>query len=89
MRAIPGLMGGRPYLPGGAWSRKILVVFQFAISTALIIGTGILFSQLNFIQNKNLGFEKDQVIVIPTVEQVAVNYQPWKDALLQHPAWRA
>ncbi|MYH19991.1 MAG: FtsX-like permease family protein [Gemmatimonadetes bacterium] len=85
MRTIPGLKEGRPYLPGGAWSRKILVVFQFAISTALIIGTGILFSQLNFIQHKNLGFEKDQVIVIPTVEQVATNYQPWKDALLQHP----
>lgn len=84
MRAIPGLKEGQSYLPGGAWFRKILVVFQFAISTALIIGTGILFSQLNFIQDKNLGFEKDQVIVIPTVEQVAVNYQPWKDALLQH-----
>lgn len=85
MRAIPGLKDGRPYLPGGAWSRKILVVFQFAISTALIIGTGILFSQLNFIQHKKLGFEKEQVIVIPTVEQVAVNYQPWKDALLRQP----
>lgn len=85
MRAIPGLKEGRPYLPGGAWSRKILVVFQFAVSTALIIGTGILFSQLNFIQNKKLGFEKDQVIVIPTVEQVAINYQPWKDVLLQYP----
>ena len=85
VRAIPGLKEGRPYLPGGAWSRKILVVFQFAISTALIIGTGLLFSQLDFVQHKKLGFEKDQVIVIPTVEQVAVNYQPWKDVLLQYP----
>ena len=84
MRAIPGLKDGRPHQPGGAWSRKILVVVQFIISIALIIGTGILFSQLNFIQNKKLGFEKDQVIVIPTVEEVAVNYQPWKDALLQY-----
>ena len=84
MRSVPGLKGGRPCLPGGVWSRKILVVFQFAISTALIIGTGILFSQLNYIQDKKLGFEKDQVIVIPTVEDVAVNYQPWKDALLQY-----
>ena len=84
IRAIPGLKEGRPYLPGGLWSRKILVVFQLAISTALIIGTGILFSQLDFIQNKKLGFEKDQVIVIPTVEEVAVNYQPWKDALLRY-----
>ncbi|MCY4544693.1 MAG: hypothetical protein OXD39_05585, partial [Gemmatimonadetes bacterium] len=39
---------------------------------------------MNFIQSKKLGFEKDQVIVIPTVQQVAVNYQPWKDTLLQY-----
>lgn len=84
MRAIPGLKEGQPYRPGGAWSKKILVIVQFVISIALIIGTGILFSQLNFIQDERLGFEKDQVIVIPTVAEVAVNYQPWKDALLQH-----
>ncbi len=84
MRAIPGLKEGQPHQPGGVWSRKILVIAQFVISIALIIGTGILFSQLNFIQDRKLGFEKDQVIVIPTVEDVAVNYQPWKDALLQH-----
>ena len=84
MRAITGLKEGQPYQPGGLWSRKVLVTFQFVISIALIIGTGILFSQLNFIQNKKLGFETDQVIVIPTVQQVAVNYQPWKDVLLQY-----
>ena len=84
MRAIPGLKEGQPHPPGGAWSKKILVVAQFVISIALIIGTGILFSQLNFIQDRKLGFEKDQVIVIPTVAEVAVNYQPWKDALLQY-----
>ncbi len=84
MRAIPGLKEGEPYRPGGAWSRKILVIVQFVISIALIIGTGILYSQLNFIQDRNLGFEKDQVIVIPTVAEVAVNYQPLKDALLQY-----
>ena len=84
MRVIPGLKAAQPYQLGGAWSRKILVISQFVISIALIIGTGILFSQLNFIQNKKLGFEKDLVIVIPTVQQVAVNYQPWKDALLQY-----
>ena len=84
MRAVPGLKAAQPHQLGGVWSRKILVTFQFVISTALIIGTGILFSQLNFIQNKKLGFEKDQVIVIPTVQEVAVNYQPWKDVLLPY-----
>ena len=40
MRAIPGLKEGLPHQPGGAWSRKVLVVAQFVISIALIIGTG-------------------------------------------------
>ena len=81
-QAMPGLKAGRRFEPGGAWSRKILVGAQFAISIALIIGTGILFNQVGYIQNKNLGFEKEQVIVIPTVEQVSRNYQPWKDELV-------
>ena len=41
-----------------------LVVFQFFISVMLIIGTVVVFDQLNFIQNKKLGFDKDQLLVL-------------------------
>ncbi len=41
--------------------RSGLVVFQFAVSTSLIVATLIVYQQLNFIQNKNLGYNKDQV----------------------------
>jgi putative ABC transport system permease protein len=41
-----------------------MVVFQFALSTTLIIGTITIQNQMNFVQNKNLGFQKDQVLVI-------------------------
>jgi putative ABC transport system permease protein len=44
--------------------RSVLVVFQFAISVILIVGTIIIYKQLNFIQNKKLGFNRDQVLVI-------------------------
>lgn len=44
--------------------RSTLVVFQFAISIALIIGTIIIYHQLSFIQNKKLGFNKEQVLVV-------------------------
>jgi putative ABC transport system permease protein len=44
--------------------RSALVVFQFTISIALVIGTLAVNRQLNYIQNKKLGFNKDQVIVI-------------------------
>jgi putative ABC transport system permease protein len=44
--------------------RRILVVGQFTISIVLIIGTLIIFEQLRFIRNKNLGFNKEQVLVL-------------------------
>ena len=84
MRPIQGVKGGLQMETTGALSRKILVVIQFIISIAMIISTGILFKQTDYIQNKNLGFNKDQVIVIPIVGAALENFQPWKDALLQH-----
>jgi putative ABC transport system permease protein len=48
----------------GALVRKVLVVFQFTISIIMMTGTLVLFLQMNYIQNKDLGFEKDRVIGI-------------------------
>ena len=48
----------------GVVLRKSLVVFQFIISTALIIGTIIVYQQLNYIRSQPLGFKKDQMVVI-------------------------
>jgi putative ABC transport system permease protein len=45
--------------------RKVLLVAQFSISMALITGVTVIFNQLNFIRNKNLGFKKEEVLVIP------------------------
>lgn len=86
--AAPGLKEGRsggpdrPLETDRAFSRKLLVVIQFTLSIALIIGTGVLFSQIRYIQNKHLGFEREQVIAIPSIAEVAYEYQPWKDELL-------
>ncbi|HZH55290.1 MAG TPA: FtsX-like permease family protein, partial [Sphingobacteriaceae bacterium] len=44
--------------------RSSLVVFQFLTSIILIIGTMVIFRQLDYIQNKEVGFDKDQVVVI-------------------------
>ncbi len=44
--------------------RTVLVVVQFTISIALIIGTVIIYRQLNYIKNKNLGFDKENIIVM-------------------------
>ncbi|WP_317173799.1 ABC transporter permease [Mucilaginibacter rigui] len=47
--------------------RNFLVVFQFAISIFLIIGTLVIYNQLNYIQHKDLGFDRTQVLVIKNV----------------------
>jgi putative ABC transport system permease protein len=49
----------------GITLRKVLLVAQFSISMALITGVAVIFNQLNFIRNKNLGFKKEEVLVIP------------------------
>ncbi|WP_424961633.1 ABC transporter permease [Ekhidna sp.] len=44
--------------------RSALVIFQFSISIIMIIGTAIVFDQLSYIQNKKLGYEKDQILMV-------------------------
>ena len=51
---------------GKSTLRKWLVVAQFTISIVLIICTGIIYDQLNYIQSSDLGFNKESVVVIPT-----------------------
>ncbi len=57
-------------------SRKTLVVFQFVISIILITGTVIIYHQSDYIKNKKLGFNKEQVVVIPIDRQLAKRYKP-------------
>jgi len=49
---------------GALFVRNGLVVFQFTISTILIIGTLVVFKQLNFFRNANMGLDKENVVVI-------------------------
>lgn len=49
---------------GGAGLRRALVVFQFTLSIALIAGTMIVYFQMNHILDKDLGFDKDQMLVL-------------------------
>jgi putative ABC transport system permease protein len=52
---------------GSGMFRRVLVTFQFAASTALIVCTLIFYQQLQFIQSKKLGYEPEQVLAITTV----------------------
>ena len=54
----------------GLWLRRILVVVQFTASIGMIIGTYIVYQQMEFIRNKNAGFNREQVLLIDLNDQV-------------------
>ena len=78
------LKGGRQTGARGTLFRKILVVSQFAVSIALIIGTFIVQDQMTFLQNKPLGFKKDQMVILRVTNGLA-QYTAVKNAFLEHP----
>jgi putative ABC transport system permease protein len=66
--------------------RKILVVIQFAISIILIIGTIISFQQLDFLRNKPLGFDRDQVVMLAAYGTGLPRwYDRFREQVLQDP----
>ncbi len=65
--------------------RELLVVFQFTISIALIAGTMIVFRQMEFVRSKNLGFDKENVVVFPIgFSPAGQNVEAMKQTLLQN-----
>ncbi|MDH3651077.1 MAG: ABC transporter permease, partial [Saprospiraceae bacterium] len=65
--------------------RSALVVFQFLIATTLIIGTLLIYNQLRFIQSKELGFQKEQIIVLNDAFALEQNIEAFKQRMLQNP----
>ncbi len=63
--------------------RRALIVLQFGISVFLIIYTGIILQQMHFLQRKNLGYDKDQVLVLPIDNQMFQHYEATKQAIAQ------
>jgi len=63
--------------------RSALVVLQFTISIILIVSTIIMFRQLDYMQNKDLGFDKDQIFVISNASAIGSKINTFKEELLQ------
>lgn len=69
-----------------AHARKALVTFQFAIAIALIIGTAMAFIQLHYLRNTPVGFNDENVILIPVSRTPVVSkYDTFEGVLTQHP----
>ncbi len=81
-RVFKGTSGGGAT---GISFRKVLVVFQFAISIVLIVCVSVVSGQLRFMRTKSLGFDKEHVVVLPSGPAMVQNLEGVKARLLANP----
>ena len=74
-----------PGMGSSGFFRKALVVFQFVISIVMMIGTTMVYNQLNFMKDKSLGFRKENILVISNTNQaVTPQLNTFKNELQNH-----
>ncbi|MBS1597880.1 MAG: ABC transporter permease [Bacteroidetes bacterium] len=66
-----------------SWLRSGLVVFQFFISVTLIIGTIVIYNQLNYIRSREIGYDRSQVLVINNTYVLDKQLKTFKDEMLK------
>ena len=80
------MKGGSDGLKEKGLLRRVLVISQFVISAIMIIGTIVVASQLTYMRNKPLGFDKDQIVVLQLNDTAIVNnVEAFKQELLRSP----
>ena len=67
------------------WLRNVLVVFQFTIAILLIVGTGVIYRQLSYIRHKDLGYNREQILVVRNVASLWIHADRFKQDVLQLP----
>jgi hypothetical protein len=65
--------------------RKILVVSQFSLSIIMIISTVVVFKQLNYMMSTDLGFDRENLIVLPMNQRIQEGFEPLRNELLSDP----
>ncbi len=70
---------------GNLITRKVLVVFQFSLSIIMIVATLVVYRQMEFVQNRDMGFEKERKLVIDiNYREVRANFKAMKGEFLAH-----
>ena len=85
VRLVNILKSGAKLTSSGGSFRKILIIFQFAVSVFLIIATTIVIRQLTYIRHKDLGYDKDHVIVISMDDRAHQQYESLKSEISRIP----
>lgn len=84
-KPVTVLKGKFTHSGAGNRLRKFLVIVQFAISAFLVVATLVVKKQLNFIQDKNIGLDKEQVIFFTSDGDFKKNYESFKNTLMANP----
>ncbi len=84
-QTIKVLKGGTTGAGGSSWLRNGLVVFQFMISVMLIVGTLVIYRQLNYIQTKALGFNKEEVLILDNTYALGNQANAFRQEMLALP----
>lgn len=84
IQTIKVLQGNLKSGSRGSKFRKILVTVQFSISIVLIIGTMVITKQLNYFKNRDIGYDRDQVVSISLKGESQKFYQRLKEELLRN-----
>lgn len=80
------LKGSLKFGRGSVFFRKGLVVFQFTLSILLIVGMIVMYRQITYIQTKNLGYDRDNLLYIPIEGDLITNYEVFKEKAENSPA---
>ncbi|MDA3813950.1 MAG: ABC transporter permease [Candidatus Cloacimonetes bacterium] len=68
------------------WFRNALVLFQFSVSILVIVCTIIAYNQMNYLKNKKLGFDKEQLLIIDRASTIGDDLPTFKEELLKNTA---
>lgn len=90
-RPVRVLKGTFSEKAGHSILRKSLVVFQFTISLVILIGLLVMNKQMDYINNRSLGFEKDQVVIVNGAYAMggSQRVETYKDQMLEQPIFRS
>ncbi len=85
LQPVRVLKGTLKFSSGAVLFRKGLVVFQFAMSILLIVGTVVVFRQVQYIKSKNLGLDRENLVYVPLEGDLRKSFEPFKQELRAAP----
>lgn len=85
LQPVKVLKAGLKFSWGALFFRKALVVFQFALSVILIVGMIVIYQQVKYIQTKNLGYDRENLVYMPIEGDLNKDYELFKQRALQIP----